>query len=187
MLTAHSRPGPTSSTPTETRRRRFGGTFVIEGSGWTSVQPGALKDMGEDGPAVRSWSSRSTRCGHRCVMPAAPQWPPGRRRRTWPTSSPPLDSRSGRRWHRSMLLAITGYHLVDRGASRMLRWRYPLVWAGPNFGRALLPGQPARWWSTGSSMWRAPRSWSKRAGSPARPEEDVAELQAVLDTLVITP
>ena len=67
-------------------------------------------------------------------------------------------------WPRSMPLAMRD---TTSSESRLPGAPVPPSRSGQAaMGRALTTRRRVRWWKTGSSMWRALRSWSKRHGSP---------------------
>ena len=157
-----------------------GGTFVIEDSGWTSLPAGARKEFGEDFVSLlvvqvdQVWSPA---CGGDEPLPAG-------------ATAEALANQVAAAGFtiREALAPVTafghdGHHLAIE-TTGCVGDQSP-VWQGPTFGRFYqAPGQVVNYWFLDVEGTPVMIESASFASSP---EEDVAELRAVLDTLVITP
>ena len=162
------------------------GTFVIEGSGWTSVPSGAIKAGGDNGPYIllivaevdQVWESvcnagRTPQGAATTAEDLANQFVA-----TGLTITGALAPVSA--------FGHEGYHLSAEVPSGCHSNEARDVWAGPIMGGRYYQdeGQLVEYWFLDVDgtpvMVEASRF-------PASSEEEVAELTAVLDTLVITP
>ncbi|HWL48987.1 MAG TPA: hypothetical protein VNT92_03860 [Acidimicrobiia bacterium] len=169
----------TDGDPATTRR----GTFVIEGSGWSALQPGARYAVTED--VVVLMVAEVDKVGAPACGDAPNLQPAG-------TSAEDLANQFAAAGF-SVQEAVSpvsafgqsGYHLVvevppgcDSNANR--------VWEGPTFGRYYhqSPGQMVEYWflDVEGTPVMVEASWMAEFA-----EEDVAQLRAAIDTLVITP
>jgi hypothetical protein len=159
------------------------GTFVIEGSGWTSVQSGARKTFGDDFVALlvvevdQVWSSI---CESPVPVAAG-------------TTAAELANQfaSNGLTVREALAPVNafghnGYHLlvevpVGCGDAEFPTWTGPVI----DFERYYGPTEMVEYWFLDVEGTPVMIEASWLPGSS--PEEDVTELQDLLDTLVITP
>jgi hypothetical protein len=164
----------------------LGGTFVIESNGWQGTAAGAMKQPVDDGPYIallvaevdQVWESA-------CNAGSTPQ--------AAATTAEDLANQFV-----ATGLTITGalapvsafghegYHLAAEVPAGCHSNEAGNVWAGPNFaGRYYQDeGQLVEYWFLdvdGTPVF------VEASRFPETSEEDVAELRAVLDTLVITP
>jgi hypothetical protein len=161
------------------------GTFVIEDSGWTSLPSGARKTFGEDYVSLlvvevdQVWSPA-------CEIPAPAPAAAGS------TAADLANQIAGNGFTvREALAPVSafghdGHHLVTEVPSGCANESH-MVWGGPVFtGRYYqADGQMVEYWfvDVGDTPVMVEANWFPGSS----PEEDVAELRAVLDTLVITP
>jgi hypothetical protein len=159
------------------------GTFVIEGSGWAALQPGAGYSVGENDLLLLVAEIDmvgSPACG------SSPQLQPAG------TSAEDLANQFAAAGF-TVQEAVTpvsafgqnGYHLlveVPPGCNAESNW----VWDGPTFGRYYHqgPGQVVEYWflDVEGTPVMVEASWM--AGMA---EEDLDQLRAAIDSLVITP
>lgn len=157
------------------------GTFVIEGSGWSSVIAGARKVFGEEYVSllvVEVDEVFSSACEEPVSQPAG-------------STAEALANQIAAAGFtvREALAPVNafgydGHHLVVEMPAGCTGDQLP-VWDGPTFGRFYqTPGQVVEYWflDVEDTPVMVEATWF-----PSSPEEDVAELQAVLDTLVVTP
>ena len=161
------------------------GTFVIEGSGWTTLPSGARKMMSEEFVSLlvlevdEVWSPA-------CASPApAPQ-------AAGSTAADLANQIAANGFTvREALAPVSafghdGQHLLI-DVPESCAGETHMAWAGPVFeGRYYQEnGQTVEYWfiDVGDTPVMVEASWFPESS----PEEDVAELHAVLDTLVITP
>jgi hypothetical protein len=159
----------------------LGGTFVIEGTGWTALPSGTRKEFGEDYVSLmvvevdQVWSPA-------CVEPAALA--------AGATAADLANQVAANGFAIQEALAPVsafghdGHHLVVEVPAGCAGDSF-MVWDGPTFGRFYQsPGQVVEYWflDVEGIPVMVEASWF-----PVSPEEDVAELRAVTDTLVLTP
>jgi hypothetical protein len=161
----------------------LGGTFVIEFEGWTGMQPGVLKPMGEDGLVVSLMVAEVDKVWSPVCGGGAPQ-PAG-------TSSEDLANQfaaAGFTVQEAVspvsAFGQTGYHLVIEVPPGCVTGDTHSVWEGPNWGERYYQaaGQVVEYWFLDVEGTTVMVEASSASG-----EADVSELRAVLDTLVITP
>jgi hypothetical protein len=161
------------------------GTFVIEGSGWTSLPSGARKVFGDDYVAFlvvevdEVWSPA-------CEIPAPAPAAAGS------TAADLANQIAGNGFTvREALAPVSafgheGHHLVTEVPAGCANESH-MVWAGPVFaGRYYqADGQVVEDWflDVEGTPIMVEATWFPGSS----PEEDVTELRAVLDTLVLTP
>jgi|GEM_PF-3058678 hypothetical protein len=161
------------------------GTFVIEGSGWTALPSGARKTFGEDYVSLlvvqvdQVWSPA-------CESPAPDPAAAGS------TATELANQIAGNGFTvREALAPVSafghdGHHLVTEVPAGCAHESH-MVWGGPVFaGRYYqADGQMVEYWfvDVGDTPIMVEANWFPGSS----PEEDVAELRAVLDTLVLTP
>jgi hypothetical protein len=161
----------------------IGGTFVIEGTGWSTIGAGARKVFGEDFVSLlivevdQVWSPA-------CEIPAPAPVAAG-------TTAEALANQFAANGFTitDALAPVSafghdGHHLVAEMPAGCTGDEV-FVWQGPTFGRFYQrPGQIVEYWflDVEGTAVMVEASWF-----PFSQEEDVAELRAVLDTLVITP
>ena len=160
----------------------LGGTFVIEDSGWTSLPSGTRREFGEDYVSLmvvevdQVWSPA-------CVEPAA---------LAAGTTAADLANQVAANGFtiQEALAPVSAFgrdaqHLVVEVPAGCAGDSF-MVWDGPTFGRFYQsPGQVVEYWflDVAGTPVMVEASWFPGSS----PEEDVTELRAVLDTLVITP
>jgi hypothetical protein len=158
------------------------GTFVIEGDGWTSVPSGARKNVGDDFVALM-------------VAEVDQVWSP-----VCETPDPMAASKTAAGLAnqiatngftvREALAPVTafgyeGQHVVLEVPDGCAGSDHS-VWEGPVFGRYYVPsGRIVEYWflDVEGTPVMVEADWNPAAS----PEEDVAEVRTILDTLVITP
>jgi hypothetical protein len=159
------------------------GTFVIDGSGWVAVQPGAHYAVTEDEAGLMV--AEVDKVGAPACGGGAQLQPAG-------TSAEDLANQFAAAGFTvkeavSPVSAFgqSGYHLVVEvppGCDGDANW----VWEGPTFGRYYhqSPDQVVEYWflDVEGTPVMVEASWMA-----AFAEEDVAQLRAAIDTLVITP
>ncbi|MEX1125446.1 MAG: hypothetical protein WEE53_07245 [Acidimicrobiia bacterium] len=161
------------------------GTFVIESNGWLGTAAGAMKSLVDDGPYIalfiaevdRVWSSA-------CES--------GRTQQAAATTAEGLANQfvAAGFTNTGALTPVSafgheGYHLATEVRPSCISQDFT-VWGGSNWdGRYYqTENQPLELWFLdveGTPVLVEATWW------PETPEEDVAELRTVLDTLVITP
>ena len=157
-----------------------GGTFVVEDSGWSSLPAGARKEFGEDFVSL-------------LVVQVDEVWSPacggGEPLAAGSTAEALANQVAAAGFTiREALAPVTafghdGHHLAVE-TTGCVGDQSP-VWQGPTFGRFYqAPGQVVDYWFLDVEGTPVMVEAASFANSP---EEDVAELRAVLDTLVITP
>ena len=159
------------------------GTFVIEGSGWSAVHPGVFYAVTEDEAGLMV--AEVDRVGAPACGSGAELQPAG-------TSAEDLANQFAAAGF-SIQEAVSpvsafghsGYHLVVEvppGCDGDPHW----AWEGPTFGRYYhqSPGQVVEYWflDVEGTPVMVEASWMAEFA-----EEDVAQLRAAIDTLVITP
>ena len=159
------------------------GTFVIEGAGWTGLAPGAFYAVTEDEAGLMV--AEVDKVGAPACGSGAELQPAG-------TSAEDLANQFAAAGF-SIQEAVSpvtafghsGYHLVVEvppGCDSDAHW----VWMGPTFGRYYhqSPGQVVEYWflDVEGTPVMVEASWMAEFA-----EEDVAQLRAAIDTLVITP
>ena len=160
----------------------LGGTFVIEGSGWQGLQPGAVKQPVDGGTYVSLLVAEVDEVG----SPACDGNVPLAAATTAETLANQFAAAAGLTVRETLTTTTAfghdGYHLVVELAAGCSR---DIVWVGPTFGRYYQSaGQVIEFWflDVEGTPVLVETSWW-----PESSEEEVAELSAVLDTLVITP
>jgi len=160
-----------------------GGTFVIEGSEWAGFAPGAIKETVENGPYVSLLVAEVDKVWSPACGSGGVSQPAG-------TTAEDLANQVAAGF--TVVEALSpvsafgqsGYHLVVEVPAGCTGDAH-MVWEGPTWGRYYQePGQVEELWflDVEGTPVLVEATWL-----PEAPEEDVAELRAVLDTLVITP
>ena len=162
------------------------GTFVIEGSGWQSLGVGAWRQRVDNGPYIaffvteidQVWESA---CGPVGAVQAAATTAEGLADQLAATGltiteAPAPVSAFGHEGHHLAAEVPAGCHSNENLS----------IWSSPAWGGRYYQteGQPVEYWVLdveGTPVF-VEASWF-----PESSDEDVAELRAVLDTLVITP
>jgi hypothetical protein len=161
----------------------LGGTFVIEFEGWAGMQPGVLKAVGEDGPAVSLMVAEVDKVWSPVCGGGAPQ--------AAGTSAEDLANQfaaAGFTVQEAVssvnAFGQSGYHLMIEIPPGCVSGDTHSVWEGPNFGERYYKaaGQVVEYWFLDVEGTPVMIEASASSG-----EADVSELHAVLDTLVITP
>lgn len=160
------------------------GTFVIESEGWDGMAPGAAK-FANDGTASLMVAEVSQVWSHVCGGGGTPQ-PAG-------TSAESLANQFAAAGFtvREAVSPVTafgqsGYHLLIELPPGCVAGNSHEVWVGPNWGERYYQaeGQMVEYWFLDVEGTPVMVEASVAAVTS---DQDVAELQAILDTLVITP
>jgi hypothetical protein len=157
------------------------GTFVIEGSGWAGIAPGVVAPGGELTALLMAQVDEvgSPACGR------SPELQPAG------TSAEALASQFAAAGFTVQEAASpvsafgqSGYHLVVKVPAGCADGSH-MVWEGPTFGRYYqAAGQVIEYWFFDVEGTQV---MVEAASFPESRPEDVTELRAVIDTLVITP
>jgi hypothetical protein len=160
----------------------LGGTFVIEGAGWSSIGAGARKVFGEDYVSLM-------------IVEVDQVWSPACEAPAPIAAGTTADALANQFAANGLTIQDAlapvkafghdGHHLVVEMPAGCTGEPF-FVWEGPTFGRFYqTPGQVVEYWfvDVEDTPVMVEASWFPGSS----PEEDVTELREVLDTLVITP